>query len=145
MLDDVERRAFLVQPAREDPLPAPVGLGNVELDERPGQPFILPRRAGIAGAQTDHRIAHADRLAGLERDIADDAVALVEQPEHRDSLAHRGHPRHRLDRPGHVDGHGIGTVDRLVTVAGAPVAACAQRHHSEKEKARSQDYSGFHA
>jgi hypothetical protein len=28
----------------------------------------------------------------MERDVLDDAVALVEDPEHRDALRHRSHP-----------------------------------------------------
>ncbi len=79
MLDDVERRAFLVQPARKDPLPVAIGPAHVELDEGAGQPLGFPRRGGVAGAKPDQRVLGADRLARLEREIADDAVALVEQ------------------------------------------------------------------
>ena len=145
MLDDVERRAFLVQPARKHPLPANPGLFDVELDERPGQPIILPRRARVAGAQPNHRVAVADRLPGPERDVADDAVALVEQAQHRDALAHRSHPRDRLDRLGRVDRHGIGAIDRLVGVAAAAIAPRAKRHERQQDKTADQDYSGFHA
>jgi len=145
MLDDVERRTFLVQPAREDPLPGSVGLGNVELDKCPREALIFPRRGGIASAQADDGIAHADRLAGFERDIADDAVALVEQPKHRDALAHRGHPRDRLDRPWHIDGHGLGAIDGLVGAVRAAITARAKRYERQQDEAARQGYSGFHA
>jgi len=79
VLDDVERRRFLVDPAREYPPPAAVGLLHVQLDERPGQPLILPRRTGFAGAQADDRVLDLERLARLQGQIADDAVALVEK------------------------------------------------------------------
>ena len=145
MLDDVERRAFLVEPAGKDPLPRPAGLLDVELDEGARQAVIFPRRGRIARAQPHHRVAEADRLPRLQRDVTHDAVALVEQPEHRDALAHRGHPRHRRDRPGHVDRDGVGAVDRLVAVARELVAARGKRHQRDEDEAAGQDYSGFHA
>lgn len=92
MLDDVERRAFLIHPARKYPAPIAVRTLDVELDERPGEPLGLPRRSRIAGAKPDQRILGADRLAGLEREIADDTIALVEQGDHRHPLGHRCHP-----------------------------------------------------
>jgi len=92
MLDDVERRAFLIYPARKYPAPIAVRTPDVELDERPGEPLGLPRRSRIAGAKPDQRILGADRLAGLEREIADDTIALVEQGDHRHPLGHRRHP-----------------------------------------------------
>ena len=144
MLDHVERRAFLVQPARKDPLARPVRLRDVELDEGAGEPFILPWRSGVAGAQADHRVAHADRLPGPKRKIADDAVAFVEQPEHRDSLAHRRHPGDGLDRPGHIDGDRLGAIDGLIATVGAAIAARAERQR-QQGKAADQDYSGFQA
>ena len=145
MLDDVERRAFLVQPARKDPFPAHPRLFDVELDERPGEAVIFPRRGRIAGAQADHGVAEADRLSGLERDVADDAVALVEQPKHRDALAHRSHARHRCHGLGHVDGDGIGTIDRLLGVTRELIAARDERRQRQQDEAARQDYSGFHA
>ena len=51
VLDDVERRRFLVEPAGEDPLPVPVGPLHIELDEGAGQLLRLPRRGRLAGAQ----------------------------------------------------------------------------------------------
>ena len=146
MLDDVERRAFLVQPARKDAVPASPGLFDVELDEGTGQALILPRSGGVAGAQSDHRVAKADRLAGPQPDIADDAIALVEQPEHRDALRHRGHPRHRFDRLRRIDHHRIGAVGGLTGVGRLTIAARAEREHQcQGYQAAGQDYSGFHA
>ncbi|HVI99613.1 MAG TPA: hypothetical protein VM657_11175 [Sphingomonas sp.] len=65
---------------------------------------MLPRRGFLACAQPHDRVAHPHRLARLERDIAALAVALVEQPQHRDPLRHRR-------RTGFVD-IGLGHVDR---------------------------------
>jgi hypothetical protein len=92
MLDDIERRRLLVQPARENAVPALVRLLDVELDERAGQLFLFPRRGRLARAEPDDEVLPAGRLAGVERDILDDAVALVEDPQHRDPLRHRRHP-----------------------------------------------------
>jgi hypothetical protein len=111
MLDDVERRRFLVEPAREDPLPPALRIANVELDERPGQRLHLPRRRRLAGAKPEYRIPHPHGLAGREGDRSRYSVALVEKADHRDPLRHRGGSggdrRDRLrnvDRPRLADG-----------------------------------------
>jgi len=92
MFDHVERRAFLIHPAREDAFPIAVGAPDIELDKCPGEPLGFPRRGRIAGAKPDQRVLGADRLAGLQREIADDPVALVEQGDHRHPLGHRCDP-----------------------------------------------------
>ena len=93
MLDHVERRAFFVQPARKYPIPFAVGLEIVELDERAGQSLGFPRRGRIARPKANGDVLDPDRLTRLEREIADDPVALVEQGDHRHSIGHRGHAR----------------------------------------------------
>jgi hypothetical protein len=90
VLDRVECRRFLVQPAREDAIPFAVGPLHVELDERASQLFRLPRSGHFARAQPDDHILPPRRLAGMERDVLLDPVALVEDAEHRDALRHRG-------------------------------------------------------
>ena len=72
-------------------MPAGIGLLHIQLDERPRQLLAFPRCRRLAGAEADDRIVHADRLTGLHADIAGDAIALVEEAEHRDPLGHRGH------------------------------------------------------
>jgi hypothetical protein len=105
VLDHVQRRRFLVQPAGEDALHFFVGALDVDLDERAGQLFFLPRGGGLAGAQAHEQILPARGLAGVQRDVFDDAVALVEDAEHRDALGHRRNSRraHPL-RDGGVSG-----------------------------------------
>jgi hypothetical protein len=107
VLDDVERRAFLVQPAGKHPSPEIIGPLDIELDEGPGQFLVFPRRGRLAGAQADDDVLHPDRLAGLQRQVADDAVALVQQAQDRDPLGHRRHARLLGGRARHFDGHGI--------------------------------------
>jgi hypothetical protein len=94
VLDDVERRRFLVQPAGEHPSPAVVGTLDVDLDKASGQPFRLPRRGLLARPKADEEVVlPPGRLAGPHRDVADDAVALVQYAEDRDALGHRRHAR----------------------------------------------------
>jgi hypothetical protein len=89
LLDDVQRRPLLEQPARKDPPPRLIGAAQIELDERAGQDLRLPRRGALASTQMDHGVTNSRRLAGLERDVARLAVTLVEEADHRDTLRHR--------------------------------------------------------
>jgi len=114
VLHDVERRALLVQPAREGPPPAVVELLHVELHEGAGQILIFPRRGALAGAQADDDVADARGLAGLERHVAGLAVALVEQAEHRDALSHRRRAVGRVRALGHLDHRDVGGAFLLV-------------------------------
>ncbi len=107
MLDDVERRRFLEQPAREDPPELPVGAAHVQLDECAGILLDLPGGGRLAGAQPHHDIADPHRLARPQRQIPLQAIALVEQPEHGDALRHWRRARRE-------PGDRLGNVDRLV-------------------------------
>lgn len=89
MLDDVERRTFLVDPAGENAGELLVGALHVDLQKGAGQPFGFPRRGGFAGAQADDDVLHPHRLAGAQRQVADDPVALVQKTDHRHPLTHR--------------------------------------------------------
>ena len=109
MLDDVERRRLLVEPPRKDPVEGAFGIGDVELDEGAGQLLDFPRRRRLAGAQPHDDVADPLRLAGLQRQVALDAVALVEQADHGDALRHRrGAGRLARNRLGDVDGLRLG-------------------------------------
>jgi hypothetical protein len=89
MLDDIERRRFLVEPAREHAVPVLVGLLDVDLDEGAGQLFLLPRSRRLARPEADDHVLPPDRLPGMERDGLNDSVALVQHAEHRHALRHR--------------------------------------------------------
>jgi hypothetical protein len=91
VLDDVERWRFLVEPARKNPIPALVGLLDVELNKRTGQLFFFPWRGGFAGTEPDDQVFPPGRLARMERDRLHDSVALVEDAKNRDPLRHRRH------------------------------------------------------
>jgi hypothetical protein len=64
-------------------------VAHVQLDERARQFLHFPWRGGFAGAQADDHITRANRLAGTQFEFLGDAVALVEQPDHRHPLRHR--------------------------------------------------------
>jgi hypothetical protein len=91
VLDDVQRRRFLVQPAREDPCPFAVGALDVDLDEGAGQLFRFPRRGRFARTKPHGDVLPTRRLARVERDVADDPVAFVEDGEDGDPLGHWRH------------------------------------------------------
>ena len=105
MLDDVERRSLLVEPAREDAAVLAVGAAHVQLHEGAGQLLDLPGCGGLAGAQAHDHVANPDRLARPQGQVPPQPVALVEQADHGDPLGHRCRPRGELrDRLGNVDG-----------------------------------------
>jgi hypothetical protein len=95
VLDDVERRGFLVEPAREYPLHDIVRPLHVDLHERAGQLFLFPRCRHLAGAQVHHEVPPPGRLSRAHGNIANDAVALVEHAQNGDPLRHRGDARLR--------------------------------------------------
>jgi hypothetical protein len=144
VLDDVERRRFLVKPAREDPLPAAVGALDVDLDERSGQHFTFPRGGGLASAQRDDDVLDPPRLAGPQGDVADDSVALVEQPEHGDAL------RHRSDSslpPGRQSGVGLRhpPAGLALPLLAAVAAAGGERQQDSGSQSNSHAQSGVQA
>jgi hypothetical protein len=68
------------------------------LSERAGQLLDFPRGRRLASLKSHHNITDAHGLTGLERQIARQAVALVEQAEHRNTLCHRRCLANRLSR-----------------------------------------------
>ena len=137
MLDDVALGPFLEDPARKDAIPFVVALIlHRQLHEGAGFGRILPRRGLLAGAQAHDRAADAHRFAGLHLEVADQPVALVEEAEHRDALAHR---RRAFDAAdflrdgfGAHDLGGLGASARLVRRA----VASRQRRRGEQQDER---------
>jgi hypothetical protein len=150
VLDDVERRRFLVEPAREDALELAARVANVDLDEGAGKLLDLPGRGGFASAQPHDHVFGPGCLSRPKRELPHLAVALVEQPQHRDALRHRRGPRrdtsdglrhvHRLD-------HLI--VGRRVALRSTGRAAAADSDQRGKQHGLSiramHDQSGVHA
>jgi hypothetical protein len=140
MLDDVERRSFLVEPAGKYPLITSLRIAHVELDEGSGQPLIFPRRGGLTGAQPDDGVSDSRRLAGPQCHVAHQSVTLVQQAKHRHPFGHRRRSgRHPLDLLRHID-----RLDgQLVGRARLPVAGGEQQQKGERRPAHA--YSGFQA
>jgi len=107
MLDRVERRRVLEQPAREHLVPGGIGpralaLGDDHLDEGAGFRRGFPRRGPLAGGEAHDHVAHPARFARLELDVLGEVVALVEQAQRRHPLLTRGAEPgilHRCRRP----------------------------------------------
>jgi hypothetical protein len=133
VLDDVQRRRFLVEPAGEHPAELAVRAPYVQLDEGAGQLLGLPGRRGLATAQPHDHVADPDGLAGPEGEVALEAVALVEQAEHCDPFGHRR-------RAGGELLHGLRHVDRLVLdrrlILAAALVRAARRAGGEREHQR---------
>jgi hypothetical protein len=136
MLDQVERRRFLVEPAGKAAMELALRVAHVELDEGSGQLLHFPGRGRFAGAQPDDRVADPDRLARLQRQVLGQAVALVEKAEHGDPLRHRRRPRR-------LGGHGLRDIDRprlgraglLRRLLAGPGAAAGQRQQAGGDQA----------
>jgi hypothetical protein len=106
VLDHVERRGFLVEPAGEGSAVAAFAVAHVELDEGAGQLLHLPGRGRLAGAQAHDHVAGPHRLTGSQAELAHLPVALVEQAQGGDPLRHRR-------GAGRQPGHGLWDVDGL--------------------------------
>jgi hypothetical protein len=137
MLDHVQRRGFLVKPAGEGAVPAAVAFPHVDLDERAGQLLLLPRRGGFACTQADDHVLPARGLAGMERDVLDDSVALVEDAEDGDAL------RHWRDI-GLIDARTRLLRGALIRLVGAAVARRQRNADQQRYGEFPHAYSGIH-
>lgn len=115
MLDHVERRRILEQPAGEDSLPAQrlIGIGpllhqHLHESARFGRPF--PRRGAFARSELDDDIVDPFGFARLKQKILRQIVALVEHTDLRHPFRHRRADfRHsELGFPGELPGQFLG-------------------------------------
>jgi hypothetical protein len=120
----------------------PVGPKAIDLDEGAGQLFGFPWRGRFTCPQADRDILDPHRLAGLQRQVADNAVALVEQADHRDALGHRRHPWLVGRSARHVDRDGL----ILCFVCPISATACSEQQGKGEDGGKTgHAYSGFHA
>ena len=126
MLDHVERRRFLVNPTGKDATPAVVRLPDIELQEGACQRLFFPRRARLAGTKPNDGIFDPDRLTRPQSQVADDAVALVEQADNGNPFGHRRGSRLSGAGHGHVDR------DRLAFFGLIRTVARGKQCHAEK-------------
>ena len=98
MLNDVERGRFLIEPARKNTVPAPVGLLNIDLNKGARQFLLFPRSGRFTSAEAHDHVLPTNRLARVKRDILNDAVALVENAQNRGALRHGCDPALAIGR-----------------------------------------------
>jgi hypothetical protein len=139
MLDRVQRRRFLVQPAGEYAAPALVGALHVDLDECAGQFLFLPRRARLTGAEADDEVLPPRRLARVERDALHDPVAFVEDAEDRDALGHRSDALLIG-----AAGLGLGGGRRRILLLGAAAARGQRKGDQQRSGELRHAWSGIH-
>jgi hypothetical protein len=153
VLHDIAVGPFAEQPAGKIAPPFAVRTAaHIQLHEGAGFLHIFPWRAGFAGLQAHDCIAHAHRFARLHRQVAGQAVALVEQADHRHALRHgRAGQGGGVTRPDRrpLDPDRAGLVgNRLVAVAtggqGQQGRAKQDRQASPRRTA-DHDASGLHA
>nr|ART40346.1 K300 [uncultured bacterium] len=149
MLNDIAFGPFLEQPAGKDAPPFPVaGAAHVQLDEGAGFGRVFPWRGRLAGLQSDDGVADAERLAGLHRQVAGQAVALVEQADHGHPLRHR-----RAGQAGLAAGlearsfhpHRSGRIAAGKLVAAATGRKQQQKRQDDSRRRAIHDASGLHA
>jgi hypothetical protein len=157
VFDDIGRRIFLEQPARENRTPA-------FCIRRAGRPFVdeqlheralvgvsFPRRGFLAGAQADDDFAEADGFARFQLDIAGLAVALVQEAEHSNAFRHRRTDLFSLGRYNFVIGRlGLARLFRRkfgFVAATQHVASTQRRQKWQQQQAARQLHaaSGLHA
>jgi hypothetical protein len=114
---------------------------HVDLQEGARQLFPLPGRGRLAGAQADDHVLHPDCLSRLQRQVADDAIALVEQPDDGDPVGHRRHAGLVGGRARHFDGHGIALGWGFI----APAAGGEGGNRRQDQRGPVHYWSGVHA
>jgi hypothetical protein len=119
-------------------MPPLVAFAHEDLDERPGELLLLPRRGRLACAQAHDDVFPLGRLARVKRDILHDSVTLVEDAEDGHALRHRGDA-------------GLAAARGCALLGGdliALLAAAAARRKSERrdepDQPRAHAYSGIH-
>lgn len=94
MLNEIQRRRILEQPAREDLVPAHLLVGTgpflyEDLNEGPLFLRLFPRERTFASRNFDDHIADPARLARLHDKILRQVVTLVQQAQRNNAVLHR--------------------------------------------------------
>jgi hypothetical protein len=91
MFNHIEAGRFAKQPAGEHPaVPAGPTFADIDLNESTDLLRQFPRRGALAGREADDHRADLAALAGLERNVLREIVALVEQAKRGHAVFHRG-------------------------------------------------------
>jgi hypothetical protein len=116
-----------------------VRLLHVDLNKGAGQLLRLPRRGGLAGAQTDNHVLPANRLSRMKGHVLDDPVALVEDAEDRGPLRHGRYAALSIGRRPDLAGGGQG----LILLGGAFPARGKRERNQQRCSYRAHAYSGI--
>ncbi len=127
MLNQVERRRFLIKPARKDAVPPPVGLLHIDLDKCAGQFLLFPWSGRLTRPKAHDHVLPSNRLARVKRDILDDAVALVENAEHGGPLSHWSDAAFAIGRRGNLAPASYGSI-----LSRSALAARGERERGEQ-------------
>ncbi|MDQ3478198.1 MAG: hypothetical protein M3438_03430 [Pseudomonadota bacterium] len=100
---------------------------------------MLPRRRRLAGAQADDRVLDPNRLTRLHPQVADDSIALVEQPQHRHPLGHR---RYSGGGTGLAALRLLGLGTSLLLLGRLVAIAPGKRQRRRHDQGRAHAYSG---
>jgi len=116
----------------------------VDLDEGAGQLLDFPRRRRLASAKANDDVLHPHRLARLQSQVPDDAVALVQQTQHRDPLGHWRYPGLIPGSSWNVNCYGL--IALRLALLGTVATGCKKRQCNRQEGRVAQHaYSGFQA
>jgi hypothetical protein len=142
------------QPAGEHSSPLIFGMvEHQQLDKGPGFLRAFPLGGAFAGAQPHDRPTDPDAFARFQRDIADQAIALVQQAEDSNPFRHRRYASERIlfarrrtlrTRCWLII---FGRRRRRLSLIGAAPASCQQQQRRTGQQGRSPDHapSGVHA
>lgn len=150
MLNHVERRRVLEQPAGKDLAPGQLAIGigaffHKDLDEGAGFSRAFPRQGPLAGGQPYHNIANPARFAGLQDNVLGDVVALVEQAQRGHAVLDRGAIFAFDSGSGGLGAHGLRNVGCGCIGFTAAVAGGQQQHQTGRKQAPHDQASGLQA
>ena len=112
------------------------------MDKGAGELLGFPRRGGFACAKAHNHVLDPHCLARPHPEVADDPVALVEQPDHCDPLGHGSHARLLRRGAGNVDRDGL---IALLNLLCAIAARCRQQRKGQEGVEPLHAWSGFQA
>jgi hypothetical protein len=116
-----------------------VRLLDVDLHEGARQLLLFPWSSRLARPQPHDHVFPADRLAWVQGDVLDDAVALVEDAEHRGALNHRRHPTLAVGGRGRL----ARGRQRRVRLGFALAAAGERKRDQQRGREPTHAYSGI--
>ena len=104
-----------------------VRLLHIDLNKGAGQFLLFPWSRRLTSAKAHDDILPANRLAGVKRDILNNAVAFVENAENRAALRHRSNASLAIGGCGSLASASQGSI-----LFGSSLAARGERERGEQ-------------